>query len=45
MPTLIASAPSLIRSLAASGVAIFPTTIGNLIFFLIFLNDSNTAEE
>ena len=45
MPTLIASAPNLIKSFAASGVAIFPTTIGKFIFFLIFLNDSNTADE
>ena len=45
IPTFIASAPSLIKSFAASGVAIFPTTMGNLIFFRIFLNESNTAEE
>ena len=45
IPTLIASAPNLIKSLAASGVAILPTTIGNFIFFLIFLKDSNTADE
>ena len=45
IPTLIASAPNLIKSLAASGVAILPTTIGNFIFFLTFLKDSNTADE
>ena len=28
IPTLIASAPNLIKSLAASGVAILPTTMG-----------------
>ena len=45
IPTLIASAPNLIKSLAASGVAIFPTTIGVWIFFLICLKASKTNDE
>ena len=43
IPTLIPSAPALIKNLAASTVAIFPTTIStSLKFFFNFLSKLTT---
>ncbi len=37
IPTLITSAPALIRNFAASGVAIFPAHKAVFLFFLFFI--------